>query len=88
MPLYYEWAKTAPKMDVYKKMCLFIDANKHTLMEHDVRKSLMQSLFKKKNLKFYNAYMNDYYEWEKNAPKVNRYKKMCLFINDYLELLK
>jgi hypothetical protein len=91
MPLYYEWAKTnekTTKANRHKKMCLFIDANRHTLMEHDVRKSLMQSLFKKKNLKFYNAYMNDYYEWEKDCPKMNRYKKMCLFIDDYLELLK
>ena len=89
MPLYYEWAKTnekTAKANRYKKMCLFIDANRHTLMEHDVRKSLMQSLFKKKNLKFYNAYMNDYYEWEKDCPKMNRYKKMCLFIEQ--ELLK
>lgn len=27
MPLYYEWYKTAPKMNRYKKMCLFIETH-------------------------------------------------------------
>lgn len=86
MPLYYEWAKTnetTSNVNRYKKMCSFIDANRHALMEHDVRKSLMTSLFKEKNLKYYDRYMNEYYEWEADAPKVNRYKKMCLFIDTY-----
>ena len=84
MPLYYEWEKTAPKVNRYKKMCLFIDANRHALMEHDVREALLKSLFKRKNLKYYDGYMNEYYEWEADAPKVNRYKKMSLFIEQYL----
>jgi len=90
MPLYYEWAKTnetTTNVNRYKKMCSFIDANRHALMEHDVREALMTSLFKEKNLKYYDRYMNEYYEWEAGAPKVNRYKKMCLFIDAYWYLL-
>jgi len=46
----------------------------------DPRKDLMMSIFEKKNLEFKDDYLRDYYEWEKNAPKLNRYKKMCMFI--------
>ena len=48
--------------------------------ERENRKILMMSIFKKKNLKFKNVYMDMYYKWQKNAPKQNRYKKMCSFI--------
>ena len=48
--------------------------------ERENRKILMMSIFKKKNLKFKNVYMDMYYKWQKNAPKLNRYKKMCSFI--------
>jgi len=90
MPLYYEWDKTnetTTNVNRYKKMCSFIDANRHALMEHDVREALLKSLFKEKNLKYYDRYMNEYYEWEADAPKVNRYKKMCLFIDTYWYVL-
>jgi len=84
MDLYYKW--DAPKkVNRYQRMCLFIEANKHTLMElsesiveHDPRKALMQSIFQKKNIEFKDEYLDMYYKWD--APKVNRYKKICAFI--------
>ena len=56
--------------------------------QEKARSKLMQDIFKKEELTFTCKVMPLYYEWEKTAPKANRYKKMCLFINDYLELLK
>jgi len=50
----------------------------------DPRKDLMMSIFEKKNLEFKDDYLRDYYEWEKNAPKLNRYKKMCMFIEEVI----
>jgi len=86
MNWYYDWEETAPKLNRYQKMKAFIDANKHALMdledkENDERKKLMVSIFKKKNIEFKDVYMDMYYEWGKNAPKENRYKKMCSFID-------
>ena len=85
MNLYYDWEKTAPRLNRYQKMKAFIHANKQLLMgfedtENEERKKLMMSIFKKKNLEFKDVYMDMYYEWQKNAPKENRYKKMCSFI--------
>ena len=98
MHLYYKW--DAPKkVNRYQRMCLFVEANRDALMklsvkpmepmvesivEPDPRKDLMMSIFKKKNIEFHNNYMNDYYKWEKNAPRLNRYKKMCLFIEEVI----
>ena len=84
MNLYYNWEKTAPKLNRFQKMKAFILANKDTFVEKqpkDERKTLMMSIFKTKNLEFKDEYMNMYYDWEKTAPRLNRYKKMCLFIN-------
>jgi predicted alternative tryptophan synthase beta-subunit len=101
MDMYYKWQKNAPKLNRYKKMCSFIEANKNALMEPqepekqektkepektqepqevDARKILMKSIFKRKNIDFNDNYMDMYYKWEKDAPKVNRYKKMCTFV--------
>ena len=85
MKWYYNWAKRTPTLNRSQKMKAFIDANKDTLMqfeesENENRKMLMMSIFQKKNLEFKDVYMDMYYEWQKNAPKQNRYKKMCSFI--------
>jgi hypothetical protein len=85
MNLYYDWEKTAPRLNRYQKMKAFIHENKALLIgfedsENENRKNLMMSIFKKKNLEFKDVYMDMYYEWQKNAPKENRYKKMCSFI--------
>jgi hypothetical protein len=82
MDLYYEWEKTAPRLNRYKKIKAFIDANRDAFEdpELEARKTLMKSIFQKKNLEFKDVYMDMYYEWEKNAPRLNRYKKMCSFI--------
>jgi len=92
MDLYYEWVNDldiSAKMNRYKMMKLFIEANKHALMEPqesqepDPRKTLLMSIFKKKNIEFKDNYMHIYYNWEKNAPRLNRYKKMCAFIEQF-----
>jgi len=86
MDLYNDWQKTAPKMDVYKKMIAFVGANRHALMEpqeKEQRAKLMKQLFEKEKLEFNDKIMRLYYDWERMAPKVNRYKKMMLFINGY-----
>ena len=84
-----KWYDTCPKktptLNRSQKMKAFIDSNKDILMqyeegENENRKMLMMSIFKKKNLKFKDVYMDMYYKWQKNAPKLNRYKKMCSFI--------
>ena len=84
-----KWYDTCPKktptLNRSQKMKAFIDSNKDILMqyeesENENRKMLMMSIFKKKNLKFKDVYMDMYYKWQKNAPKQNRYKKMCSFI--------
>ena len=85
MNLYYDWEKTAPKMNRYQKMKAFIHANKKAFMdleddETKKRKTLMATVFKKRNLEFKDEYMDMYYEWQKTAPKLNRYKKICMFI--------
>lgn len=46
----------------------------------DARKDLMMSIFQKKNIEFNDNVMQMYYKWEKTAPRLNRFKKMCLFI--------
>ena len=86
MNWYYSWEEVAPKLNRYQKMKAFINSNKHALIdledkENDERKKLIVSIFKKKNLEFKDVYMDMYYEWQKNAPKENRYKKMCSFID-------
>ena len=86
MPFYYEWAKTNEKntnVNHYKKMCLFIEANRHALMEHDVCEVLMKSLFEKEKLVFTPDIMDVYYNSEVQTVRANRYKKMMLFINAY-----
>ena len=85
MNWYYTCAKKTPRLNRSQKMKAFIDSNKDILMrleegENENRKMLMVSIFKKKNLEFKDVYMDIYYEWQKNAPKQNRYKKMCSFI--------
>ena len=85
MKWYYTCAKKTPTLNRSQKMKAFIDSNKDILMqfeegENENRKMLMVSIFKKKNLEFKDVYMDMYYEWKKNAPKQNRYKKMCSFI--------
>jgi len=85
MNLYYKW-DGPKKVNRYQRMCLFIQANRNTLMElsmkpileHDPRKTLMQSIFQKKNIEFKDEYLDMYYKWD--APKVNRYNKMRAFI--------
>ena len=82
---YYTCAKKTPTLNRSQKMKAFIDSNKDILMQleesqNENRKILMVSIFKKKNLEFKDVYMDMYYEWKKNAPKQNRYKKMCSFI--------
>ena len=65
------------------EVAAIIAANNDVNMQYDERenrKILMMSIFKKKNLKFKNVYMDMYYKWQKNASKQNRYKKMCSFI--------
>ena len=65
------------------EVAAIIAANNDINMQYDERenrKILMMSIFKKKNLKFKNVYMDMYYKWQKNASKQNRYKKMCSFI--------
>ena len=78
-------AEVAPTLNRSQKMKAFIHSNNDILMqyeegENENRKMLMMSIFKKKNLKFKDVYMDMYYKWQKNAPKQNRYKKMCSFI--------
>ena len=85
MKWYDTCAKKTPTLNRSQKMKAFIDSNKDILMqyeegENENRKMLMMSIFKKKNLKFKDVYMDMYYKWQKNAPKQNRYKKMCSFI--------
>jgi hypothetical protein len=85
MKWYYTCAKRTPTLNRSQKMKAFIHSNKDTLMqfeegENENRKMMMVSIFKKKNLEFKDVYMDMYYEWQKNAPKQNRYKKMCSFI--------
>ena len=85
MNWYYTCAKKTPRLNRSQKMKAFIDSNKNILMqleegENENRKMLMLSIFKKKNLEFKDVYMDMYYKWQKNAPKQNRYKKMCAFI--------
>ena len=85
MKWYYTCAKKTPTLNRSQKMKAFIDSNKDTLMEfeeseNENRKMMMMSIFKEKNLKFKDVYMDMYYKWQKNAPKQNRYKKMCAFI--------
>ena len=84
-----KWYDTCPKktptLNRSQKMKAFIHSNKDILMqfeegENENRKMLMMSIFQKKNLKFKDVYMDMYYKWQKNAPKQNRYKKMCSFI--------
>ena len=84
-----KWYDTCPKktptLNRSQKMKAFIHSNNDILMqyeegENENRKMLMMSIFKKKNLKFKDVYMDMYYKWQKNAPKQNRYKKMCSFI--------
>ena len=84
-----KWYDTCPKktptLNRSQKMKAFIHSNNDILMqyeegENENRKMLMMSIFKKKNLKFKDVYMDMYYKWQKNAPKLNRYKKMCSFI--------
>lgn len=55
--------------------------------QEKARSKLIQDIFKKEELTFTRKVMPLYYEWEKTAPKLNRYKKVCLFIED-LEWLK
>ena len=85
MKWYYTCAKRTPTLNRSQKMKAFIHSNKDTLMKleedhNENRKMLMVSIFKKKNLEFKDIYMDMYYKWQKNAPKQNRYKKMCSFI--------
>ena len=85
MKWYDTCAKKTPTLNRSQKMKAFIHSNKDILMqyeegENENRKMLMMSIFKKKNLKFKDVYMDMYYKWQKNAPKLNRYKKMCSFI--------
>ena len=85
MKWYYTCAKKTPTLNRSQKMKAFIDSNKDTLMEfeeseNENRKMMMMSIFKEKNLKFKDVYMDMYYKWQKNAPKQNRYKKICAFI--------
>ena len=85
MKWYYTCAKKTPTLNRSQKMKAFIDSNKDILMQleesqNENRKMLMVSIFKKKNLEFKDVYMDMYYEWQKNAPRLNRYKKMCSFI--------
>ena len=78
-----KWYDTCPKKTLSRsqKMKAFIHSNKHIQFEErENRKMLMMSIFQKKNLKFKDVYMDMYYKWQKNAPKQNRYKKMCSFI--------
>ena len=84
-----KWYDTCPKktptLNRSQKMKAFIHSNNDILMqyeegENENRKMLMMSIFKKKNLKFKDVYMDMYYKWQKNAPKLNRYKRMCSFI--------
>jgi hypothetical protein len=86
MDLYYEYEKTSPRLNRFKNMKAFIKANRDALVEPvdpqiEAHKTLMMSIFQKKNLEFKDVYMDMYYEWQKNAPKLNRYKKMCAFID-------
>jgi len=85
MNWYYTCAKKTPTLNTSQKMKAFIDSNKDILMhfeeaENENRKILMMSIFQKKNLEFKDEYMDIYYQWQKNAPTQNRYKKMCAFI--------
>ena len=85
MKWYDTCAKKTPTLNTSQKMKAFIHSNTDILMrfeegENENRKMLMMSIFKMKNLKFKDVYMDMYYEWQKNAPKQNRYKKMCSFI--------
>ena len=85
MKRYYTCAKNTPILNRSQNMKAFIDSNTDILMrleegENQNRKMLMMSIFKKKNLEFKDVYMDMYYKWQKNAPKQNRYKKMCSFI--------
>ena len=50
-------------------------------LHEDSKKKLLTQIFEKNNLDFKDIYMDMYYIWSKNAPKVNRYKKMCMFID-------
>lgn len=50
------------------------------------RVKLMKHIFLNMNLIFKDEYMDLYYKW--NAPKVNRYKKMCLFIEAHKNQIK
>ena len=85
-----KWYDTCPKktptLNRSQKMKAFIHSNNDILIrfeegQNENRKMLMMSIFKKKNLKFKDIYMDMYYQWQKNAPKQNRYKKMCAFIH-------
>jgi len=85
MKWYDTCAKKTPTLNRSQKMKAFIDSNKDTLMfleegQNENRKMLMVSIFQKKNLEFKDMYMDMYYKWEKDAPKVNHYKKMCTFV--------
>ena len=51
MDLYYEWEKTAPRLNRYKKIKAFIDANRDTFEKKEAHKNLM------KNLEFKDVYM-------------------------------
>ena len=86
MKWYYTCAKKTPTLNTSQKMKAFIDSNKDTLMEfeeseNENRKMMMMSIFQKKKIPFKDVYMDMYYKWQKNAPKQNRYKKMCSFIH-------
>ena len=85
MKWYYTCAKKTPTLNTSQKMKAFIHSNKDILMqfeetENENRKILMMSIFQKKKIPFKDVYMDMYYQWQKNAPKQNRYKKMCEFI--------
>ena len=56
--------------------------------EYCKRWQLMKKLFERENLVFDDDVMDLYYEWEKTAPQLNRYKKMKAFINANSDTLK
>jgi len=52
-------------------------------VKEDACTTLMKQIFEKRNIPFLDVYMDMYCIWKKDAPKVNRYKKMCMFIDSH-----
>lgn len=67
-------------MQLKERSFQYKESHKKALYE-DSKKKLLTQIFEKKNLDFKDIYMDMYYIWSKSAPKVNRYKKMCMFID-------